>query len=679
MAYLKPEDAVDEYRNISRRVFNDWKIRFNHKVRKKNDAGDEEENIESTSGVFTDIDLERMRKDPEFYHEQYDRLAYEIKFARQLMQKGFDRKKTPWFLNGRENQPVMTGDMWPSWTKAGAGLAAMWPDEKRDAEGNREVIYKPWNDEGSRSSWIRVSEDKISIGGLTDREMADTNLVRALIRYGKSLSPASENALLAQQQLGIQRWGDIKLNGNEKYLRNSLTVAVKYGNWQHIINPELQGRISEMVRNESNADEIWKKFSDIPLKPDVPALDLNNTLADAHNIVISNLQRALKQGTLKLPPKDRLDIDSLIENLRRFTSESKGDFLNSLIANKLGLDGNSQNYEDLFSRVSEILKDNPQLEEKVRNEIAERAAMRNAIDVSAEIGAGSVTSGDISMEDAVPKPISPILAVSGLDENSPHDMQEALQSVDAETLPAEAKVKLEKAIDRVNEIIMPVNPETEGWQTPKTTLARLERENLKNPPIATELAELGVRSEKPAPDYADPDHADAVMHERYVFEDVIGDYGNLDKTVIYPQDSDNSYLLSKYRWPVGGTDEYRDFLVIMPQGENIPLAMIYHDDARGKDIIVGCPKHPGVDNTELEFIAREIGSNPRRQYSRQQLEQISEFSPRELPRQTPSPAPVERMAETAARNASGIERSQEMEDKIRQEMEKNARKASLKS
>lgn len=673
MAYLKVEDAVEEYQKLTTKLFSAWRISTVHKFNENGveitDKNSREPvaKVEYSEGAFRENDLKRMLKDPEYYNQSYDRLMYEIKLGRQLMKQGFDNGY-PWFgtkPKGHKSSKkriskygAITSE--GEWEKEGAGLAAMRPEEKQDENGALYTAYKlpDAKTDNYEKPWVKVTNNEVSLkGGLTEEQIAEKNIFTATARLVRAYTADYTNARLAQQQLSIQKWGDFKLSGSDRAIDKSIDVAVKYGTWQHIANAELQGVIAERVRNESGADAIWERMSGAPLRGNISGIELNNTLFDAHDVLVSTLQKARDHGGLKnLDKKQDEHFQALIDKLKEFKSESKGDFLNQIIAKSR--DADSLSYADLLGQAHDIIRKNPELKARIENEINERAAMRGVVDPShvKHIQHVQQTAGESGGQTA-PKPVPPALAISGFDsKNSVYDAQEAMNQISADSLPPEVRKMFENTRDQIQDLAKSMDgDETQAMQ-------KLAKANLADPTISMRLKSLGIMSVSQAPDFANPDDNAAKIRERYISQSAIGNYANLDMTTLQPEGSDNSYLVSKATIAAGGASpdfpdgKNMDILVITQSGDDNPVAIVYHDDARNRDVFVGCAAHPGAEDTNLAQVADSMG-HFKRILSTEQKESLNEFRPFQPAPETPAQQMAQGMdnAMKAAEPAMGAE------------------------
>lgn len=563
MAYLEAKDAIQEYRLLTRKVLEAWKIQTPHLDTKT-------KTVSYTYGSFTDADIERMLEDKKFYAQSYERLMNEIKLARSFMKDGFS-EGVPWFARDG-NHPL----------DICRGLAAMRPETVQD-DKEASIVYKPYRALDDPNLWLRVSDSKISIG---TENKPSSSIAVGLWRLGKkAMSPPVEDTLLASQQLGIQKWGSIELHGNSRFIRKSLDVALAHGTWQHITNPELQSEINARVRQMSDADRLWTAFSDIPLRKDIPARELDAMLFNANDVMLKHLKKAMEEGTLKNPGLDTGKLQAMVAAAGSMSREAHGDFLNAVIASRNGTPG--MEYDALLRGFKTVLAANPEIARHVRDEIEERAALRNLI---TDIPRGSVTKG-------AEQSLNPVLALSGIDENSIYDMKNRLDEVDRDALSPEMKEAFNAVMARIDGLAAAMDGDTTQAKQ------KLVRENSTAESISMQLHEFGIDFGH-APDFFDKNNPACVNNERYVSNEPVSiDF--MDHAIITPKDSDNSYEFTKTR--IASGEKPLDILVVRQSGDDEPLAVIWNDKEKNQSIAVGCATHPGPQDSELSEILANVG------------------------------------------------------------------------
>lgn len=571
MSYMPASEVVEEYRELVRPTFEAWGLR-NVQVDEKGKA------VGMTYGAFTDDDLKKMLSDREYYDKNYERMMQELRLTRDFLKNGFAAGK-PWF-DGELAEKGMP-------PKNSSGLALMYMTVENTRNGQMQV-YKPHNYANTKS-WVYVTDDAIRTG-FSEEEMKNPGLLASIGYLARAYKEVPDDSLLAAQQLAIQKWGKIHLsskNGSDSlYIRRNLEIAVKNGTWQNITNPELQGRISAMVRNEANVDNIWKRFSDVPLSQNLSAKDLDLTLFNAVDSMAQVMKRGLADGTLRMSEEQRDNIKGLLASLDEFDAHMPGDFLNKIVASQRG--NTVLDFNVLLKGAFEVMANNPALSEQIRLEINERAAARNALAGEITDGATDETAVDAEAENAsdttgVKSNLAPMNELTGLNKNSAYQVQESanLRATD-ESLPPETRsANAALAVEMGN---IPSLPEPQANHL-------LAVNGLK---FATLVRAAGVEVPSPAPNFRTSPQSE--NWERYNLRSMPS-LRNFDGMVFSPAYSNLSYKCEFMRVPAPDGKTY-DTLAITQAGDTEPSYLMVKDE-RTNSIALGCSTHLSADNSRM--------------------------------------------------------------------------------
>lgn len=386
--------AVAEYRQTVIPVMTSWKI-------------DTERTDGSYGpGHYTEQDLNMMLKNTLFFEQEKSSIMREILFARKIAKTG-TRNGFPWWEDDSE-KPI------------GHGLAAFKPVE----EGN--AIRYVWHGEDNTPNSFKVIPDDIILSaGLKSSQ------------EGKSFISKNEarEALLAAQQVGIQKWGDISLKGTESYIRESIDIAAENGTWEYITNPELKNRISNTVLRASDIAGLWNKIC-----PDTPlgrgdAFEVEKALFATVCGINGIFQRETSKGVFQ---GEKLGtFNGWIDEISEYDRKTPGDFLDTIIS-ALQNNPNINLHEAFNVLMSEVRMKNPNLAEEIKQLAKAKAQIYGLDEGRKATPVTSVVKDSIGALSAVPsviaekagqivKELQGVVDNPGIDENSRNIIKKTLK------------------------------------------------------------------------------------------------------------------------------------------------------------------------------------------------------------------------------------------------------------
>lgn len=175
-----------------------------------------------------------------------------------------------------------------------------------------------------------------------------------------------DDALLAMQQIGIARWGNVRIAGGVNFIQRSIEIAAKNGTWQFIANPELQAKIHHQVRCESGADALWKMMTGNKFDKDASIHEINDSLHARVSAMTACLKRELEEGSLRNVAQTEKDrISALVSNIEKFGNDGPGAFLDGVIKSS-GPDADpGMDMRSLLKATMKIINANPDLKSKL--------------------------------------------------------------------------------------------------------------------------------------------------------------------------------------------------------------------------------------------------------------------------------------------------------------------------
>lgn len=299
-----------------------------------------------------------------YLERRRDEMVRTASLAREIYETGFSpgnngKRPAPWF--GLDNT-------YPP--EDAAGLAAYMPASEMIG-GRSLTVFKLGRDTGNKSAWIIMTDEAIMIG--TDQLIRsdDKRTYKPLFNQGMARPP--DEALLAMQQIGIARWGKVRIAGGVNFVQRSIEIAAKNGIWQFIANPELQAKIHHLVRCESGADALWKMMTGNKFGKDASIHKINDALYARVSAMTACLKRELEDGSLRNSAQTEKDrISALVSNIEKFGNDGPGAFLDGVIKSS-GPDANpGMDMRSLLKEAVKIVSADPKLKKAVENEAALR-------------------------------------------------------------------------------------------------------------------------------------------------------------------------------------------------------------------------------------------------------------------------------------------------------------------
>lgn len=309
----------------------------------------------------------KLLQDREFLERKRGEMLKAIALAADLREGGFparaDGKRiAPWF--------ALEGARAPD---GAAGLAAYMP--ATETIGGRTVsVFKLGRNPTERRDWLILTDDAIMLGSDMITKVGDKRLYAPLLKsLAGMMRRPPDDALLAMQQIGIARWGKVRIAGGVNFIQRSIEIASKNGTWQFIANPELQARIHHQVRCESGADALWKMMTGNKFGKDASIYEINDALYARVSAMTACLKRELEDGSLKdIAQSEKDRISALVANVEKFGNDGPGAFLDGVIKSS-GPDANpGMDMRSLLKEAVKIVSADPKLKKAVENEAALR-------------------------------------------------------------------------------------------------------------------------------------------------------------------------------------------------------------------------------------------------------------------------------------------------------------------
>lgn len=493
--------------------------------------------------LFSDKELKQLLEDDKFYRKYKAKLIRENELATKLYKLGCIDKEPWWDTYDTSSYPQ-------------GGLASLKP-MSRDRHGQQYLVYGLSNKE-SRFD-VYVNDKYIGFSPL-----AEPALWKRILGVGRD---EYDNALLATQQLAIQRWGSFQLTGSQKYIDNALNIAVKNGTWQYITNNKLQSRIDNMVRNESGIDHIWKKLINQRPNGNIDIRQLEKATYSAITGAIFLAREHL--GGEKIDK----DLAKYLDALEKDCSyQQPGSFVNSLIASGRGANTGFQNN---LSVVMKKLAENQELLTAVREQAARKLAMYTG---AAMEGATPIVSPQVDI----------LANALGIPNAAPTDIIKASNAIsdDLDRLKDDSRVdeRTRKTIQDVMATSKKMSSaETEAEARQKIIAAESSQEsmsenisqimkNMKNFGITTQLS--GADYQKLASAFGDKNNERYRNNERYKINGLPDDPRDLARRFADLDGTTFSYGAMNYAWSAHQSAEGPTLLLSENDSDNQPVAMV---------------------------------------------------------------------------------------------------------
>lgn len=303
----------------------------------------------------------KLLEDRKYLEQKRDEMLKAIFLATEIYKKGFPpdkngKKTVPWFGLEEGKSP------------AGAtGLAAYMPATEM-LGGKPLTVYKLGRDAGNKTAWIAMTGEAIMLGA-DQLTRSDDKKTHAPIFKGGSMARPPDDALLAMQQIGIARWGKVRIVGGVNFVQRSIEIAAKNGTWQNIANPELQARLHHQVRCESGADNLLKMMTGKEFEKTASIHEINDVLYARVSTMIACLKNELDSGSFKdIAQTEKDKIAALVSNIERFNNPMPGAFLDQIIKSSQ-LDAEAgMDMRSLLKEAVKIVSENPDLKNRVEKE-----------------------------------------------------------------------------------------------------------------------------------------------------------------------------------------------------------------------------------------------------------------------------------------------------------------------
>lgn len=581
MSKMTQKEAVEAYKGLVIPVFENWKVSTIKEIEMENGKIQKVKNF----GYFTNDDLEMMLRDESYFKENYNRLMQEYLLAKRMREKGCNIDGNPWWFDGDfKMNPKKT-----------IGLSAFKP-EIRNENGQEILVYSSGS--GIEGVEIYVTDTTIMTGEQKRKTQQKDNLGKIIFDMVKNMVEDTESALLAAQQIGLQKWGVIKLSGNKLYLEHSMNVAAEHGTWPYITNPELQKEISRKVKGLVGVKDIWSHFSKTPLPENFSAIE-------AETAIFNNINNALfiLNRDIDLFADKKEEIKRWIKHIGSFDRLAPGDFFSRIIASNESPNGEfSSSLAELFALIDE----KPDLLLKIQDLADQHLKMNGVILDGGETPVGHVADGK---ESYVNSPTFGVAARSlGSKLLSPSDAIakmpmaiEAMENLLTQDLPAEEALQVRRTIETAKSIDQLKDNENAVFQQMikhETGQGEAFSKDLQD---VREIALKNGLDDFPIPEYQSmkseflavdsPIYKD---NERYKIKDP-EDFENFELQVEQSQVTVGNIT---YEWQKKTTAE-GDVYQLFPEDGGMPIAMM------SVDLVISEMPNSDIGQTQLESIIEQ--------------------------------------------------------------------------